>query len=463
MAREADSIKALTPLLGFVPGSIGALYHVYKAIGPEMPSDLKPTPAKSHIPDAPVMHFNYDEGHAGRFSVPNTEGGSLPFDWVLSRDDPAKFIMNHLAFRAKVGDALMPNNTDEKEHESGDQTSKHLSNTEFTVFVPGLNTLHQPCEGESTTVERLMHYVRILGAVPMTQIHMGTSFDQGQIRVNPSGGGLIHALFNNPLIPEGLKASYDNSSMVWDSRQIDRLQAALSKTNFIDTPAKSSMRALMTSAVDGTTPPVVILAYSRASIEIDGAVKKFIKDRVEGGDPIEQVEHQLRECVTIVTIGSATASFPDGPAYVHIAAWTDPLASTSGVTATNNADSAGREAVFLNCASPYHEAAFDNHNFGAVTGQFVAIVLAVNKARGFRQLWQLAQDGNMVIPEDCDSLTRALIALTKGYDWLWNSDAAWKDIAFGALPEADEAEALLRKRLGEAFVDRILKNFGPDS
>lgn len=44
--------------------------------------------------------------------------------------------------------------------------------------------------------------------------------------------------------------------MVWDSRKIDRFNAALPEANFIDTPEKTSMRGLLAAPVDGSTQPV---------------------------------------------------------------------------------------------------------------------------------------------------------------------------------------------------------------
>lgn len=96
------------------------------------------------------------------------------------------------------------------------------------------------------------------------------------------------------------------------------------------------MRALITAAVDGIVPSVVLVAYPRATIEVEGALTQFLKEKIEGGESQSDLESALRNVVTVVTIGSATAGFPEGPAYVHIAAWTDALASTSGVTERNN-------------------------------------------------------------------------------------------------------------------------------
>lgn len=615
MYHEAESIKALSalsPLLGYMPGSVGALYQLYQAISPKMPSDLKSTRAEdSPNEDIPAFYFNYDEGHAGRFSVPGTKGASVAFDWVMSQDNPRAFVLRYLTFydgverendqnpvpaadsnaaaegeeptavegqdvdgvneedangkndeegeegeeesaameeevidsvvegdangkksgegeeesakmEREVTDDVVENNANGNKDEGGeeDSTAKEEETTdggddddrnnnktldankggvgnvrdghttdingkdrttkkseeltggsnergEFTVFIPGLNTVHQPREGESTTVDRLRHYVRILD-LPMSQVHMGTSFDQGNVKVDPGPGQLIRVLFSSPLIPDSLKAGSSGSAMEWDSRQLDRLQAALSKANAITTPVKDAVRKLVNTAIDAPSaagPPLVIVGYSRGSIEVEAALRGLIKSRLEDNEDgettmtKEELEEKLRERVTIVTVGAATNRFPDGPAYVHIAAWTDPLASSSGVTERHDPSGGGRDAVFVNCDSPYHSDAFDNHNFGAITAQYVALILAHNDVHGFRQLWDLAHAGKLRIPPKANELTRALIQLTRGYEWLWNPDAAWKDIPYGALPSREDAINLLRTHMGDKFVDHILQNF----
>lgn len=432
--KDLDSITDLIPLAGILPGSTGALADLYKEIGPGLPSDLKTTIVRKNPVE--VLRFNYDEGHAGRYSVLDTSGGSISSDLVMKQPDVSAFIKKHAWVRDEVA----------QETES-----------ELTVFVPGLNTFHEPHQGETTTLERLKHYVRVLGCVPMAQIHTGTSLDQGEARVDASGALLLQGFFKNTVVPNDLQPRYEGNDMVWDPRQIDRLQAALSKYNLIDTPAKKSSRALLELSRVYDAAPVVIVGYSRGAIELEAALRKHIDDSVVGGEPLDEVEQRLRKRVTIVTIGSPTANFPDGPAYVHVAAWTDPLASSEGLTAENNADGAGRDALFLNCGSPYNASSFDNHNFGALTAQFVSVTMFMNGVKGFRALWDKAQGNGIKVPGD--SLIPAVIQLTRGFEWLWNEASAWKDIPFGALPSDEEAETILRKEVGEAFVERVLTNF----
>lgn len=477
------SVADLMNISSLIPGSLGSFSKFYKAVGPEMPSDLRPTPAKSSIPAAPVFYYNYDEGHAGRFSVPSTNGASLSHTWVMDQPTPPVFILNNLTFSSPSGKVVsVPNledpdaqpvdpeppteeDVEEPTNQNDDVLADHTDHSdavraipddaEVTVFIPGLNTVHQPREGETTTVDRLKHYVSILQSVPMAQIHIGTSFDQGDLRVIHTSSILFKSLFSLRFLPGSLKAMIEGDSMKWDARQLDRLQAALSKYSIIDTPCKQAVRQLLTLS-STSDKSIVLVAYSRGSIEIEAALREYIGEQTETGRDESEVTDELSK-ITVVTVGSATANYPDGPAYIHIAAWDDPLAKSSGVFPEQG--TAGRNAIFLNCTTPYHAESFDNHNFGALTAQYVALVLAASKASGFRDLWERAQRGEMVIPEDADLLTRAMIQLTRGYDWLWTPEKAWLDVPYGALPEPEEAEAVLRERMGDEFVEKLRINF----
>lgn len=451
MSGEDDAISNMD-FLRFLPGagSLDAMRELMDAVGPEMPDDLQSTKVPSKLPGNPgLLTYNYDEGHAGRFSVPGEKSGaSLAFDFVLKQQDPFDYIVKNLHFRNK--DSVDVRAEEEEE--------------EVVIFVPGLNTPHQPAEGETTTWERVEYYVRVLSTVPMAQMHTGTSFDQGDVRIDASRAGIFRSLVIGlgSNLPGAVKPKEEGDEVVWAARQIDNIQLTLSQYNVIDTPVKEHIRELLDTTKDKDGKPFVLMVYSRGSIECEAALRKYIDNCTKGfigGESDEDIEKRLRERVTVVTIGSASHDFPDGPAYIHIAAWTDPLASASGMTAKNNAKSGGKDAVFLNCGSPYHVDSFDNHNFGAVTAQLLAIVMAASKATGLRELWDKAQAGDMVVPEDTDDLVKAMIQLTRGFEWLWNVEAAWKDIPMGALPSAEVAEATLREKIGNEFVDRVKANF----
>lgn len=476
MVKELDALENISSLLEFIPGSAGAIYDLYKAVGPEMPDELVKTPAKTVIPGLPAHYFNYDEGHAGRFSVPDTNGASAEFLWTMAQTNPAQFILHNLTFRSSAEDRtpnlISAEPLTETESTNGNVTAESdklddadeaggvvKSDEEVRIFIPGLNTVHQPRDGETTTVERLKHYVRVTG-LPMSQMHIGTSFDQGDVDIESTA--TLRTLFMNNLIPNSLKPQQNGNRMHWHSRQIDRVQAGLSKLNMIDTPIKDNVKYILDLLINKSeddsslSAPVVFIAYSRGSIEIEAALRSFITDsELEKAE----LERRLRDKVTVMTVGTATDNFPDGPAYIHLAAWNDPLASQSGITARHNPQGGGADALFLNCDSPYNPEAFDNHNFSVVTSQYLSIVLALNDASGLRELWELANQGKLIIPDDGDQHTRAMIQLTRGFDHLWNAEAAWKDVPFGALPDRDAAEKILIARLGEGFVQRVREEF----
>lgn len=421
--------------------ALPALKELYDGIGPELPHDLDSTSHSSNLPGSPKLQtFNYDEGHAGRFSVPgNEDGASLSFEFVQKQPSPFSYVMSNIAFRSAA-------------------TPEPSTQEEVTIFIPGLNTLHQPTKGEPTTMpERCAHYVRCAVTLPMAQLHIGTSFDQGDIRVRSNDA--FEKIVLSPALPSAMRPKEKGDMLVWNGRQIDRMQATLSQFNIIDTPIKKCMRSMFDSTKNKDAPQFTIVVYSRGAIEAQAALQKYISEAVKHGERQDDVEKRLRAKLTIVTVGSATADYPDGPAYIHLASWKDTLSNTTGVTAKNNVSGAGKDAVFLNCDSPYHPDSFDNHNFGAVTAQYLGIMIAMNQAKGMRDLWEMAQRGEMKQPRDAEKVVRAMIQLTSGYKWLWSPKEAWKDVRYGALPDRGEAADILKKALGDDFVKRVVKNF----
>lgn len=382
--------------------------------------------------------FNYDEGHAGRFSVPgNPDGASLSSDFIHKQPNPLKYIMKHLSFRP----ACLPDTEPQDE---------------VTIFVPGLNTLHQRKDAETTTPERLIHYVASTVIVPMAQIHIGTSFDQGGVRMPKNE--LLRKLISLPILPEEMRPEEDGEILIMQGRQIDAIQTFLSQYNIIDTPIKRAFRKLFESTRDRSIPAITLVVYSRAAVEVEAALRKYISTCVDEGEDKDLVEKRLRQKLTVLTVGPASSDYPDGPAYVHLAAWTDTLSNTLGVTAKHNVSGAGKDAVFLNCDSPYHPMSFENHNFGAVTSQYLGIVLAMNKAKGIRDLWEKAQRGELKQPKDGGLLVRAMIKLTNGEEWIWNPEDTWKGVPENPLPQLGEAKAILAYALGDEFVERVVKN-----
>lgn len=439
------SLKALIPAIRELsPSNSAVLHQLYKAIGPEMPKNLKSTRIQSPIPNAEVLTYNYDEGHSGRVSVPATPGGSVDFQWLIKQSPFAKFVLNHLLFR------------------DADDLKRTFSGHEHLVFfIPGLNTLHQPRSGETSTMQRLAYYTKVLQIVPMAQIHIGTSFDQGDIKIDASQAPALRALIraNNEQIPANFRPTFDDGkTLIWNARNADTFQLALSQLNVIDTPIKQSIRTLLETSSEKNAAPFVLVGYSRGAGECEAALRQYIAES-EKKEAKADIETRLRERVTVVSIGSISHDYPDGPAYVHVAAWTDQASTTTGVTSKNNVEGAGKDAVFVNFSSPYNAESFDNHNFGAVSVQYLSLLLAMNKVKGLRDLWEMGHAGKINVPKNVDEMLRAMIEMTKGYEWLWDEATAKKGLTVDTFPHIGAAEALLRHKVGHGFVDRLQRNF----
>ena len=223
------------------------------------------------MPPAPVFRYNYDEGHAGRYSVPATDGASLDPAYVLQRPDPLQYVASRLTFHRTASDesprhatftravdfavpedeplpvpeeapedpgtadaaadgeaepeaepeadgdaetevdteAAAENNAAAAAAAAAEPEVAELDDTlpEVTIFIPGLNTVHEPLDGEMTTVDRLIHYVRVLQVVSMAQLHLGTSFDQAHLHVDAGSSPLFRALMDSPVLPSSLKGA----------------------------------------------------------------------------------------------------------------------------------------------------------------------------------------------------------------------------------------------------------------
>lgn len=441
MAFDLEAISALL-CIGKLP-TAKALKELYDALSPELPKDLKSTevPAPpSPIPDATVLHFNFDEGHSARFTVPHTQGGSVDYEYVMNRPTPLSFLMKTLSIPAP----------------------QPAPRTENIIFMPGLNTLHEPKPGETTTEQRLEYYIRVLRYPKMAQLHPGTSLDQGDVRVSAKWAVALRVTLSalSAVLPDTFEPKVDGDDVIWSARQLDFIQTGLSSFNLIDTPLKQRLRDLLKRCCSPDGESVVLVGYSRSTVDIRSAVQDYIKEQKEAGIDEDEVQRKLRDRVTVVTVGSATAGYPDGPAYLHLAAFEDPLSSTSGVTSKHNTNRAGKDAVFVNCASPFAGGVFDAHNFGALTSQYLSVVMAANGATGLRDLWEKVQQNGMQVPTNEDELLRAMIVCTDGTQWLWSPEEAWKGVSADALPDPDSAEAILRKGFGDAFADALIRDFG---
>lgn len=439
MHPELAALSLLTKVPSF--GTAKALKTLYDALSTALPDDIESTPISCppNLPsDANPVRFNYDEGHSGRFMLPDTQGASLDFHWVMSQPNPLSFMTSHLAVKPPFP----------------------VHNPEHVVFMPGLNTLQQPASGETTTEQRLKFYVKVLQCIPMAQLHPGSSKDQQDARVKVKRAYVLRltATALSPVLPDRMAPRRDGEYLIWSGSQLDYIQAVLSRFDLIDTPLKARIRDLLDYSAHSSAEPVVLVGYSRSSIDLKAALDKHIKQSVDKGEPLPVIEARLRRKVTAVTIGSGTAGFPDGPAYVHIATYQDPLAKTIGVTSRHNADKAGKEALFVNLDSIFAKGAFDAHNFGAITVQYLSILMVVNKAWGFRALWE--KRNCLHIPGNVEDLVKALIVMTDATPWLLSPKQAWKDRGDDFLPNGAIAEKVLRAALGDEYVEGIVKSFG---
>lgn len=410
------------------------LRAVYSAISPAMPSSLVSTPVTPSplpAPSVPV-HYSSDEGHAGRVVVPGTSGGSIPLSDVLSASDPCAYTRAHLMYAASY--------------------SARAQSTELVFFSPGLNTVLEPLEGEIASITRLQHYADMLAGFPIASIHTGTSFDQGAVRV-PLPWWLR---WLEGLLPEAMRGEVaDDGEVQFEARNIDAMQTSLSFFNVWDTPLKQAYRDIMEATRGGLE--VVLMVYSRASVEFDAALRGYLEE----GDRQEKCE-RLGKCMTVVTIGNASRWYQDGPRYIHLAAWRDGLTNRMGVNGKWRWRG-GKNAVYLNCDTPWNQSAFDNHNFSASTCQFLAVVMEVNRVSGFKELWEKAQtEDGLVMPENLNQVVNAMIVVTRGKDFLWQKEKAWQDVDETVFPDRKQAVEIVRQYVGEEFADALDKNFPPE-
>ena len=186
-------------------------------------------------------------------------------------------------------------------------------------------------------------------------------------------------------------------------------------------------------------PGLVLMAYSRSTIDVAQALqdwKDMASRTIDPGD----VEDLLKRAVTVVTVGTVSDRFPDGPAYLHVHMSDDPLVEALGCCSTNR-ERGGRDAVYLEASSPYRGRpnTVDAHNMGACVVQFLSVLLRVNGTRTFRGLYNLAsqrilsdlppsyfmtcqQSTAMDVPPNLeDELIPAMIRATGGDRWLWDS------------------------------------------
>ncbi len=383
-----------------------ALPHDAEAYG--VPTDTIPKPLVDC--DLPVLHHNYEEGHTGALTVFGTRGGSVDFD--AAYDCFCLYCMkSHLGY--------------------GDRDTD-----EVIFFTPGMRTYHEPREPDEVTgPTRMVYYTRVLNGLRMMHMNMGTSMDQDAIVIDKSFLPFLSWVAS--LLPKEISPTTESGDLQIVGPQFDALQTVASELHVFDNPVKANYRRLFSC---GT--PVVLMCYSRASIEVAAALREYYDS-----NPCERRRALLKN-VTVVTIGSASRRFVDGPRYIHVASKYDPLTNYRGASKVFP-KGGGKHAVYLACNTPYPLTAFDNHNFGALVVQYLTLVMHLSGVDSFRKLWRCAHDGKLVEPTDDEVF--AMVTLTRGYEQLWDPDLRRKT----KLPSRSEAKRILRQRCSEEWLWRI--------
>lgn len=477
------------------------LTDLYNRVSPAMPPNLVATRVIGAIPDDPeavVNTFNHDEGHAGRYAVPNADqvGGSISSTYVHDRGDAFEYIFKHLLYNA-------PFAPDCKDGHNG-----------LCFISPGLNTPLQPGVRDIPAPKRTRFYIAVMQCIPMAQLHLGSSLDQPEVCVNTSGPFGVHILLQQLRkifdyfsggkeeeeedVDEGSSGKHphrdelddyvesiydvstktdgshddhlpnsgevpnaeedttdvagfvptvrDDGNIVFSSRLIDVIQAGLSEYSLIDTPLKKAYRFLLSQS-----RPVTLIAYSRSSMEIKAAVHEFISSQNDR----DACRKQLLANVTVVTIGAACRFFPDGPAYLHVSSFNDELVNLRGVCSARPRG-AGANSVFLHCKTPFAKNAADHHNMAVAAAPLLAIALEHNGVSSLRALWELGIRQKMNLPPNIDTLVRAMIVFTNGEQMMFNKEKAMKDLPSSTLPNLQDAQLQLQQSLGHDFVKRAL-------
>lgn len=464
--------------------SVSALDPLKESISVEFPEDLEEThPSGSiSIPDgvdaSKVSYYNYDEAHSGRFSTFGTKGATIEADHVLDRPEPLHYIRDNVAYGSLE------------------------AQEDCVVFVQGLRTASQPEELVPGMIasQRIECYSDILNGMRIAQVHTGTNLDQANAKVNVNDTYALKAL-TKLLEVAGLDMGKpdEDGNIEIPPTAFDIGQALLSGKSAIDTPIKETIRKLLPLA--NAENRLVLMVYSRGSIECCAAINEYIKAHADE----EKAFHELRAGVTVLSIGSATGGWPDGPAYVHLSSWEDTLPRMF-CNAERNL-TAGSDAVFLHNNSPY-PGKFDAHNFQAGTSQFLTVVMMANNVNSIRDLWEMGQvdvaskslgggggdaggadglspidccenlintvkgclgykssqvgGGSIAIPSNVDELTDAMISITDGHDYLWDKEGSIEIAnASRPLPDKEAAVELLKSNLpnhGDE-IDTIYKKF----
>lgn len=402
--------------------------------GSSLPEDIvfdDVTPADPALADFSFVS-SFDEGFCGHFSIPgDPQGAAADFGDVLASADPFSLMESSLLFKPVRED---------------------LADGEIVIFSPGLNTLHAPDPGlpdETTTPQRLQHYVNTLGA-PMVQVHMGTDFDQGEAVLELDDLFFMNILKAQTCILEsyGIMPFFTDNTMIWTDRQRDYVETVLSSLKYV-VPLLQTHMVQMLELNEVEKKQLVFLPYSRSNTEYSRAIETYKAGYLarnadkEPALALADVEAILRDTLIVMSFGNTDRSWPDGPLYVHMSAisnrtegGTDPLTLLTGVTQLAPVG-AGRDAVFLHHDGVF--SGFDSHNFGAAGAAALRLVMKMNDFQTFRGLYS-ALAGDMEIRMPTFEETAAAVVLTGGPEWVWAPSEAYDGLV---LPSFEDAAALV--------------------
>ena len=403
--------------------------------GPDLPPGIIFQAVEQAEPALANSSFisNFDEGFCGHFSIPgDPQGAAVYFEDVLLSPDPFEVIESSLLFTPDA--------------------REDIAVDEVVIFSPGLNTMHAPdpeLPDETTTPQRLQHYVNVLG-VSMSQMHMGTDFDQGEAVLQLTDDAFIALLQAQVCVLEayGIMPVFTESSIVFSDRQRDYVETVLSSFGYV-TPLLQRHFVQMLELNEAQKKPLVMLPYSRSSTELSGALKTYIEGYIarhvsmDAAVARSEVEELLRDTLVVMGFGNTDRNWPDGPLYIFMSAisgreegGTDQLTAATGVTELAPAG-AGRDSVFIHHDGVFSE--FDAHNFGASGAAALRLVMKMNGVNSFRGLYEAAASG-MELRIPTYEETAASVVLTGGAEWVWNPPAAYDGVV---LPTVEAAQALV--------------------